>query len=85
MKIVKLNKFHIGKIRHHTLWVFEYPLWSFYYLNRFGWFRLFGVGLKWKDITRHGLLFSQRYGYEKAITIGKWRISILKHARIKQS
>jgi hypothetical protein len=44
MNIIKLHKFNIGKIRHHTLWVFGYPWWSFYYLNRFGWFRIFGVG-----------------------------------------
>jgi hypothetical protein len=48
-----------------------------YYDNRFGWFRIFGRGLKWKDITIHELLFSERNGYSKAITIGKWRISIL--------
>lgn len=78
MKIIKLNKFNIGKIRHHTLRVFGYPLWSFYYLNRFGWFRLFGVGLKWKDISIHRLIFSERQKITKAITIGKWRISFLK-------
>ena len=78
MKIIKLSKFNIGKIRHHTLQVFGYPWWSFYYLNRFGWFRLFGIGLKWKDHTIHRLLFSERNGYSKAIIIGKWRISFLK-------
>ena len=78
MRIFKLHKFNLGKIKHHTLWVFGYRLWSYYYLNRFGWFRIFGKGLKWKDHTKHRLLFSERNGYSKAITIGKWRISFLK-------
>lgn len=56
--------------------------WSSYYENGLGWFRIFGIGLHWKDITRHRLLFSQRYGYKKAITIGKWRFEILKYERI---
>ena len=51
---------------------------AFYYFNRFGWIRLFGKGLKWKDTSIHTLLFSERNGYSKAINIGCWRISYLK-------
>lgn len=53
-------------------------LWVSYYKNRFGWFRLFGSGLKIKDTTYHPLLFSERNGYTKGIKIGSWYIGILK-------
>ena len=52
-------------------------VWSFYYKDRSGWFRIFGKGLKWKDVTRHDLLFSERNGYSKALNVGKWRIGFL--------
>jgi hypothetical protein len=57
--------------------IFDSRCWAFYYNNRFGWFRIFGVGLKWKDVTIHPLLFSERYGYSKGLQIGKWRIGCL--------
>lgn len=53
-------------------------IFSSYYHNRSGWFRIFGVGLKWKDTTVHALLFSERNGYSKGLQIGKWRIGFLK-------
>jgi len=43
-----------------------------------GWFRIFGKGLSWKDVTKHELLFSERYGYAKRYVIGKWSIKLLK-------
>jgi len=43
-----------------------------------GWIRFFGKGgFKWKHISVD-LLFSERNGYKKFITIGQWRIFILK-------
>ena len=54
------------------------PCCAFYYCDGFGWFRLFGKGMKWKNINKHLLLFSERYGYSKGITVGNWRISLLK-------
>ena len=39
-----------------------------------GFFRLFGVGIGWKDITRHGLMFSERNGYCSYFTIGNWML-----------
>ena len=42
-----------------------------------GWFRIFGIGLHWKDTTKHRLYFSERNGYKKGLNIGKYRISIL--------
>jgi len=53
-------------------------LWSSYYEDGTGWFRIFGKGLKWKDTTKHKLLFSERNGYSKALNIRKWRIGFLK-------
>jgi hypothetical protein len=51
--------------------------WSSYYENGFGWFRIFGIGLHWKDIAHHRLLFSQRNGHKKSITLGNWRFEFL--------
>jgi hypothetical protein len=49
----------------------------FYVGDGIGWFRLFGVGLHWKDTTRHPLLFSERQGLTKALKIRAWRIAVL--------
>ena len=62
---------------HHSLRLFGFSVWAFYYHDGFGWFRIFEKGLKWKDITKYQLLFSERYGHTKAITIGRWRMSLL--------
>ena len=51
--------------------------WSFYFVNGLGWFRFFGIGLRWKDIRKHRMLFSERNGYKKMLKIGFWRISFL--------
>jgi hypothetical protein len=51
--------------------------WAFYSVAGLGWFRLFGVGLHWKDTSRHRMYFSERNGYKKALKIGSWRISFL--------
>jgi hypothetical protein len=50
---------------------------AFYSVAGLGWFRLFGVGLHWKDTSRHRMYFSERNGYKKALKIGSWRISFL--------
>lgn len=42
-----------------------------------GFFRLFGVGIGWKDITRHGLMFSERSGYWSFVMLGKWMFKLL--------
>jgi len=57
-------------------------VWSSYNKNGLGWFRIFGYGLKWKNIKHRPLLFSERHGYTKGITIMNWRISTLKRNRI---
>ena len=50
---------------------------TFYYHNRFGWFRLFGHGLSWKDTSIHGYLFGERNGYSKGFSICKWYIGLI--------
>jgi len=76
--LFRFYNFNTNDSIHHSLRLFGYSCWSFYYKNGFGWLRLFGLGLKWKDPTIYPLLFSERNGYTKGINIGKWRISILK-------
>ena len=73
----RFYNFNSLKALHHSLRLFGVNCWAFYYQDSFGWFRLFGRGLKWKDTTKYELLFSERNGYNKAITIGRWRISYL--------
>ena len=36
-----------------------------------GWFRIFGIGIKWKH-EKLGLIFSERIGKRKYIKTGKW-------------
>ena len=43
-----------------------------------GWFRIFGVGLSWRDIGAYGLLFSERNGYSSYLRVGKWIIKPVK-------
>jgi hypothetical protein len=50
---------------------------AFYLIDGLGWFRVFGFGLHWKDISKHRMSFSERNGYKKALKIGSWRISLL--------
>ena len=45
--------------------------------NGLGCFMIFGVGVHWKDTSRHKMFFSERNGYKKALTIGSWRLSLL--------
>lgn len=46
--------------------------------DRIGWVRIFGKGIHWKDPLKHRLLFSERNGYRKSITIFGFRVSLLK-------
>jgi len=62
--------------------LFGFSIWAHYYHKRFGWFRLFGRGLKWKDTTIHKLMFSERNGYSKGIDIGVWRISYVPYSKL---
>ena len=73
----KFYNFSNGTYIHHSLVIFETNVWSYYYNNGYGWFRLFGKGLKWKNSLIHGLNFSERNGYSKVLKIGKWNIGFL--------
>ncbi len=66
------------KEKTFSLCVFGRNVWSSYIEKGFGWFRIFGGGLKWKNLNNHYLMFSERYGYQKGLNIGHWRIGILK-------
>lgn len=39
-----------------------------------GWFRILGIGLHWKDTTRHAPLFSERMGITGRCRIRRWMI-----------
>jgi hypothetical protein len=42
----------------------------------YGWFRVLGFGLHWKP-RQAPKLFSERYGYERFLTIGARRYALL--------
>ncbi len=56
----------------------SWPAWCSYRRDGIGWFRIFGYGIHWKDTRRHRLLFSERNGYTRALTIRGWRFRLLK-------
>lgn len=56
-------------------------LFNYHLSDGFKWLRfnfLCGSGIHVKDINKHKPLFSERNGYQKFITIGKWRFKFLK-------
>lgn len=57
--------------------IFGIYVWYSVSEDGFGWFRFFGFGLKWKDITKHEYTFSERNGYSKGFFLWKWRIGVL--------
>lgn len=42
----------------------------------FGWFRVLGFGLTWKDSSRHRLVYSERAGVRRRLVIGRWRLGV---------
>ena len=42
------------------------------------WFRIFGWGASVINTKDYGMLFSERYGYQKRIRFGNWKIILLK-------
>jgi len=50
--------------------------WVSSHSEHYGWFRLFGKGLRWKDETV-SFMFSERNGYKKYLKIGKWFFFLL--------
>ena len=47
-------------------------------IKSIGWFRVFGFGLRWKDLRNHDLVFSERNGYTKHFEVGNFSFSTLK-------
>lgn len=74
----KKNNFKIKlkKSKGYKLRLFNVTLWESNYFVNAGWFRLFGIGIKWKQ-EKLGYLFSERNGYKKYFKVGKWVISYL--------
>jgi hypothetical protein len=64
--------------KYTCFYLFRTAIWRHYREKGRGWIRTFGIGFKWKDITKHPLLFSERYGKARGLQIGKYRISFLK-------
>lgn len=62
----------------YSLTILKLNIFSMCYHNRFGWIRVFGYGIKFKDVSIYGLMFSERLGISKGIQIGKWRVGFLK-------
>jgi hypothetical protein len=60
-----------------SLTILGVDVWSCYYKHGFGWFRFFGKGIKWKNVSIYNYTFSERYGFSKGLNIGKWYVSIL--------
>jgi hypothetical protein len=60
-------KISTDKVLYRSVKIFGLGCWVFYYSNGFGWFRLFGKGLKWKDRSKFP-------GDDQGLRIGKWEI-----------
>ena len=63
----------------HSLRLFGISFWASHIEKGFGWIRIFGIGITWKDITKYRLLFCERNGFRKRLQIGKWTISWLSY------
>lgn len=72
------NKKNHNQNKAYHINVGKYNYFYMYYRKGFGWFRLFGKGLKWKNLSINKLSFSERNGYKKGFKIGKWYIGFLK-------
>lgn len=46
-----------------------------------GWIRLFGYGIAWKDLGKHGILFSDREGKGKRYRIGRYQFKFLRREK----
>jgi len=52
----------------------KYKFISFYYIAGFWWFRIFGIGLVFKDLSIHEMSFSERNEYRKYLKFNSWII-----------
>ena len=67
----------IGDYTHYSVRLFGVSCWAYYSSDGFKWFRLFGIGLGFKDLTKFAMMFSERNGYTKHIILGKWLVRCL--------
>lgn len=77
MKKVFIKSNGIDKI--FSFKIFNRYLWYSYHSDNCGWFRLFGLGLTWKNLNKIELLFSERNGYIKGYKFKNWYFKILKN------
>jgi hypothetical protein len=73
-KMFQLKKWSFEDIAHYSFIVRGKNIFSLFYKKDNGWFRIFGKGLEWKNSEKCFMFFSERNGYKKGISIGKWRI-----------
>lgn len=67
---------------HIVVRIFGVLLWASLYSKDGGWFRILGIGIKWKHESV-GLTFSERNGYRKYLKIGKWIFGYLSKFKMK--
>jgi hypothetical protein len=63
---------------HKNPKVYSFLKFSLFYTKKYAWIRLFNMGLSFKDVSIHGLTFSERSGFKKRIQIANWSISFEK-------
>lgn len=83
-KIIKIDSPTLMTVK----WI---PAWQWFFISKWAalrshftsfrapglwWFRVFGIGLAWKDIRVHPMTFSQRNGYS-GLRVGWWLFEIL--------
>lgn len=64
--------------------IFGFILFYLYTEIGFGFFRVFGYGLCWKDISVYPLSFSELNGYSKYFTVFKYRFTSLTDKGVKK-
>ena len=57
-------------------------IFEFYSEEGLWWFRVFGVGLHFKDTSTRTMYFSERNGYWKSVRLGRWFIKFLPYHKI---
>ena len=67
----------IGKLPGFGGWHFRFLFFCGYYVRGLWWFRIFGYGLRWKRISMHPLLFSERE-LSHGLKFGNWHLAFLK-------
>lgn len=57
---------------------------AYYNGDKMFWFRIYGIGLCFRNINNHPLRFSERLGYTKYLRIGNIVIEYLKKENINE-